>query len=151
MIQSAQGDVPALVLADDGQTAVFIKLRQTSITCQDIEITYRGKMYANPMMIQYTRSDNIISFEKSLPASEAEATKRVLADTFGLLHHVQGEPLHAIPVEEYTEQISMREDALTSEITANAGLTAQIQSLKVALARCEGERDVYKELFTNAH
>lgn len=103
MIQSAQGDVPALVLADDGQTAVFIKLRQTSITCQDIEITYRGKMYANPMMIQYTRSDNIISFEKSLPASEAEATKRVLADTFGLLHHVQGEPLHAIPVEEYTE------------------------------------------------
>lgn len=151
MIQSAQGDVPALVLADDGQTAVFIKLRQTSITCQDIEITYRGKMYANPMMIQYTRSDNIISFEKSLPASEAEATKRVLADTFGLLHHVQGEPLHAIPVEEYTEQISMREDALTSEITANAGLTAQIQSLKVALARCEGESDVYKELFTNAH
>lgn len=45
----------------------------------------------------------------------------------------------------------MWEDALTSEITANAGLTAQIQSLKVALARCEGERDVYKELFTNAH
>lgn len=150
-IQSAQGDVPALVLADDGQTAVFIKLRQTSITCQDIEITYRGKMYANPMMIQYTRSDNIIGFEKSLPASEAEATKRVLADTFGLLHHVQGEPLHAIPVEEYTEQISMREDAPASEITANADLTAQIQSLKIALARCEGERDVYKELFTNDH
>lgn len=33
MIQSAQGDVPALVLADDGQTAVFIKLRKTSIRC----------------------------------------------------------------------------------------------------------------------
>lgn len=114
MIQSAQGDVPALVLADDGQTAVYIKLRKTSITCQDIDVTYRGKMYANPMMIQYTQS----------------------------------EPLYAIPVEEYPEQVAMREDAFISEMN---DLKANIHSLEVALARCEGERDVYKELFTNNH
>lgn len=107
MIQSAQGDVPALVLADDGQTAVFIKLRKTSITCQDIDVTYRGKMYANPMMIQYTQSENIISFEKRLPDSEAEQARQIIADTFGLLNYAQGEPLHAIPVEEYPEQVSM--------------------------------------------
>ena len=76
MIQSAQGDVPALVLADDGQTAVYIKLRKTNITCQDIDVTYRGKMYANPMMIQYTQSENIISFEKRLPDSEAEQARQ---------------------------------------------------------------------------
>lgn len=87
MIQSAQGDVPALVLADDGQTAVYIKLRKTNITCQDIDVTYRGKMYANPMMIQYTQSENIISFEKRLPDSEAEQARQIIADTFGLLNY----------------------------------------------------------------
>lgn len=146
MIQSAQGDVPALVLADDGQTAVYIKLRKTNITCQDIDVTYRGKMYANPMMIQYTQSENIISFEKRLPDSEAEQARQIIADTFGLLNYAQSEPLHAIPVEEYPEQVSMREDALISEMNY---LKANIHSLEVALARCEGERDVYKELFTN--
>lgn len=145
MIQGAQGDVPALVLADDGQTAVFIKLRKTSITCQDIDVTYRGKMYANPMMIQYTQSENIISFEKRLPDSEAEQARQIIADTFGLLNYAQGEPLYAIPVEEFPEQVSMREDALISEMN---DLKANIHSLEVALARCEGERDVYKELFT---
>lgn len=109
MIQSAQGDVPALVLNDDGQTAVYIKLRKTSITCQDIDVTYRGKMYANPMMIQYTQSENIISFEKRLPDSEAEQARQIIADTFGLSNYVQGKPLHVIPVEEYPEQVSMRE------------------------------------------
>ena len=145
MIQSAQGDVPALVLADDGQTAVYIKLRKTSITCQDIDVTYRGKMYANPMMIQYTQSENIISFEKRLPDSEAEQARQIIADTFGLSNYAQGEPLYAIPVEENPEQVSMREDALISEMN---DLKANIHGLEVALARCEGERDVYKELFT---
>lgn len=62
------------------------------------------------------------------------------------MNYAQGEPLHAIPVEEYPEQVSMREDALISEMNY---LKANIHSLEVALARCEGERDVYKELFTN--
>ena len=39
----------------------------------------------------------------------------------------------------------MREDALISEMNY---LKTNIHSLEVALARCEGERDVYKELFT---
>lgn len=41
----------------------------------------------------------------------------------------------------------------TSEIDTSESwkLRDKIHSLEVSLARCEGERDVYKELFTNNH
>lgn len=47
IVQSAQGDGPALILADNGRIATYIKLRKGCMddADADVRIVYQGKMY----------------------------------------------------------------------------------------------------------
>ena len=139
IVQSAQGESPALILADNGRTATYIKLREGCMDDTDVRIVYQGKMYASPAMIQYTRSENCVGYEKTITDAEYDAVRQAIADALGIVL--------AELVEIDTSEID------TSEIdTSESGeLRDKIHSLEVSLARCEGERDVYKELFTNDH
>lgn len=139
IVQSAQGESPALILADNGRIATYIKLRKRWLRegCMDdadVRIVYQGKMYASPAMIQYTRSEDCVGYEKTITDAEYDAVRKAIADALGIV---------------LAELVEID----TSEIdTSESGeLRDKIHSLEVSLARCEGERDVYKELFTNNH
>lgn len=134
IVQSAQGESPALILADNGRTATYIKLREGCMDDTDVRIVYQGKMYASPAMIQYTRSENCVGYEKTITDTEYDAVRQAIADALGIM---------------FAELVEID----TSEIDTSESwkLRDKIHSLEVSLARCEGERDVYKELFTNNH
>lgn len=131
IVQSAQGESPALILADNGRTATYIKLREGCMDDTDVRIVYQGKMYASPAMIQYTRSENCVGYEKTITDTEYDAVRQAIADAPGIM---------------FAELVEID----TSEIDTSESrkLRDKIHSLEVSLARCEGERDVYKELFT---
>lgn len=126
IVQSAQGESPALILADNGRTATYIKLREGCMDDTDVRIVYQGKMYASPAMIQYTRSENCVGYEKTITDTEYDAVRQAIADALGIM---------------FAELVEID----TSE---SWKLRDKIHSLEISLARCEGERDVYKELFT---
>lgn len=139
IVQSAQGESPALILADNGRIATYIKLRKGWLRegCMDdadVRIVYQGKMYASPAMIQYTRSENCVGYEKTITDAEYDAVRQAIADALGIV---------------LAELVEID----TSEIDTSESwkLRDKIHSLEISLARCEGERDVYKELFTNDH
>ncbi len=131
IVQSAQGESPALILADNGRTATYIKLREGCMDDTDVRIVYQGKMYASPAMIQYTRSENCVGYEKTITDTEYDAVRQAIADALGIM---------------FAELVEID----TSEIDTSESwkLRDKIHSLEISLARCEGERDVYKELFT---
>ena len=131
IVQSAQGESPALILADNGRTATYIKLREVCMDDTDVRIVYQGKMYASPAMIQYTRSENCVGYKKTITDAEYDAVRQAIADALGIV---------------LAELVEID----TSEIDTSESwkLRDKIHSLEVSLARCEGERDVYKELFT---
>lgn len=131
IVQSAQGESPALILADNGRTATYIKLREGCMDDTDVRIVYQGKMYASPAMIQYTRSENCVGYEKTITDTEYDAVRQTIADALGIM---------------FAELVEID----TSEIDTSESwkLRDKIHSLEISLARCEGERDVYKELFT---
>lgn len=132
IVQSAQGESPALILADDGRIATYIKLRENSMGANDVRIIYQGKMYASPAMLQYTKSDNCVSYEKSVADSEYDAVRGAIADTIGII---------------YTDEMVVESELMEADTSEIDELRAKVHSLEVSLARCEGERDVYKELF----
>lgn len=134
IVQSAQGESPALILADNGRTATYIKLREVCMDDTDVRIVYQGKMYASPAMIQYTRSENCVGYKKTITDAEYDAVRQAIADALGIV---------------LAELVEID----TSEIDTSESwkLRDKIHSLEISLARCEGERDVYKELFTNDH
>lgn len=131
IVQSAQGESPALILANNGRTATYIKLREGCMDDTDVRIVYQGKMYASPAMIQYTRSENCVGYEKTITDTEYDAVRQAIADALGIM---------------FAELVEID----TSEIDTSESwkLRDKIHSLEISLARCEGERDVYKELFT---
>lgn len=134
IVQSAQGESPALILADNGRTATYIKLREVCMDDTDVRIVYQGKMYASPAIIQYTRSENCVGYKKTITDAEYDAVRQAIADALGIV---------------LAELVEID----TSEIDTSESwkLRDKIHSLEISLARCEGERDVYKELFTNDH
>lgn len=131
IVQSAQGESPALILANNGRTATYIKLREGCMDDTDVRIVYQGKMYASPAMIQYTRSENCVGYEKTITDTEYDAVRQAIAEALGIM---------------FAELVEID----TSEIDTSESwkLRDKIHSLEISLARCEGERDVYKELFT---
>lgn len=134
IVQSAQGESPALILADNGRTATYIKLREECMDDTDVRIVYQGKMYASPAMIQYTRSENCVGYEKTITDAEYDAVRKAIADALGIV---------------LADETDMSVAELLEIDTSESGeLRNKIHSLEVSLARCEGERDVYKELFT---
>ncbi len=139
IVQSAQGDGPALILADNGRIATYIKLRKGCMddADADVRIVYQGKMYASPAMIQYTRSENCVGYEKTITDAEYDAVRKAIADALGIVLADETD----MPVAELLE----------IDTSESGELRNKIHSLEVSLARCEGERDVYKELFTNDH
>lgn len=144
IVQSAQGESPALILADNGRIATYIKLRKGWLRegCMDdadVRIVYQGKMYASPAMIQYTMSENCVGYEKTITDAEYDAVRKAIADALGIVLADETD----LPVAELVE-------IDTSEIDTSESwkLRDKIHSLEISLARCEGERDVYKELFT---
>ena len=131
IVQSTQGESPALILADNGRIATYIKLREGCMDDTDVRIVYQGKMYASPAMIQYTRSENCVGYKKTITDAEYDAVRQAIADALGIV---------------LAELVEID----TSEIDTSESwkLRDKIHSLEISLARCEGERDVYKELFT---
>lgn len=131
IVQSAQGESPALILADNGRTATYIKLREVCMDDTDVRIVYQRKMYASPAMIQYTRSENCVGYKETITDAEYDAVRQAIADALGIV---------------LAELVEID----TSEIDTSESwkLRDKIHSLEISLARCEGERDVYKELFT---
>lgn len=131
IVQSTQGESPALILADNGRIATYIKLREGCMDDTDVRIVYQGKMYASPAMIQYTRSENCVGYKKTITDAEYDAVRQAIADALGIV---------------LAELVEID----TSEIDTSESwkLRDKIHSLEISLARCEGERDVHKELFT---
>ena len=131
IVQSTQGESPALILADNGRIATYIKLREGCMDDTDVRIVYQGKMYASPAMIQYTRSENCVGYKKTITDAEYDAVRQAIADALGIV---------------LAELVEID----TSEIDTSESwkLRDKIHSLEISLARCEGERYVYKELFT---
>ena len=139
IVQSAQGESPALILADNGRIATYIKLRKGWLRegCMDdadVRIVYQGKMYASPAMIQYTKSENCVGYEKTITDAEYDVVRKAIADALGIVLADETD----MPVAELLE----------IDTSESGELRNKIHSLEVSLARCEGERDVYKELFT---
>lgn len=126
IVQSTQGESPALILADNGRIATYIKLREGCMDDTDVRIVYQGKMYASPAMIQYTRSENCVGYKKTITDAEYDAVRQAIADALGIV-------LAELVEIDTSESWKLRD---------------KIHSLEISLARCEGERDVYKELFT---
>jgi hypothetical protein len=126
IVQSTQGESPALILADNGRIATYIKLREGCMDDTDVRIVYQGKMYASPAMIQYTRSENCVGYKKTITDAEYDAVRQAIADALGIV-------LAELAEIDTSESWKLRD---------------KIHSLEISLARCEGERDVYKELFT---
>ncbi len=134
IIQNAQGESPALILADNGRTATCIKLRIGQMSDKDIKVVYQGMMYVSPAMIQYTMSDNCVGYEKTITDAEYDAVRKAIANVLGIVLADETD----MPVAELLE----------IDTSESEELRDKIHSLEVSLARCEGERDVYKELFT---
>lgn len=136
IVQSAQGESPALVLADDGYTATYIKLREGNMGANNVRIIYQGTMYVSPTMIQYGRSENCASYEKTITDDEYDAVRGAIADALNIVLADETDAPTLEPLEIDTSGYEEFRD--------------KIHSLEMALAKCEGERDVYKDLFISA-
>ena len=76
-------------------------------------------------------SENCVGYKKTITDAEYDAVRQAIADALGIV---------------LAELVEID----TSEIDTSESwkLRDKIHSLEISLARCEGERDVYKELFT---
>lgn len=152
MVESPQGETPALILADNGYKATVIKLQERPAGEESVRIVYQGERYVSPYMIQYTHSEKCIGYEKTVTDAEYDAVREAIVYALNLVQ---------IPEEPDVEQsqpdtcpepqaCATKEPVaalMETDTSESEELKEKIHSLETSLARCEGERDVYRDLF----